>query len=641
MRKTQRITCRQCTESPTPQASVSPAGQCALFALVKAKLTSQHKEQACPLFHSMLGGIVLLNLDGIIVNVNERAAGMFAMCREELTGLSFLELVAPEEHEYVKAKFKEAYEIGMVHSLKSTLMKKSGYCYTGETSIGLIQDSFGTQTGFVVVIRIIAEDKMELEEIVKREERWRSLISNLPDVAWIMDEDYNIVFVSPNIERITGYTQEEMYQCRTWCNWGERVHPEDKEQSLAAMHRMVDEGQHYDMEYRYKTKDGSWVWLRDRSLGAYQWHGSRYADGLLSDITQQKRMLDALRQSEEFTSNILSRVPIPIVVFNEDTSVRYVNPAFERITGFRSSELTGVTKPYPWLIQESIKETGKEFRWASANGMNRLEEVFRKRNGEQFRVQVTSTPVRFGGEAKYYLSSWIDVTKERRLREDLQFYINEITKAQEKERARIARELHDGIVQTLFSLITEIEHTIEGSTHLSKSEVQRLRLVQSKINTAMDETRHFSHELRPALLDHFGLIPSLELLTNELQQDGKACHLEVAGRKHRLATEIELQIFRIAQEAIHNVRKHSNATEARLKIQFCKEHVIVRISDNGCDFDVPKLLGSYVRIGKLGLAGIHERARIIGAKLWIKSERGRGTVVTVVVPLGHAQNQTT
>ena len=140
---------------------------------------------------------------------------------------------------------------------------------------------------------------------------------------------------------------------------------------------------------------------------------------LKQEVTQCKRVEEALWESEEFSSSLRDNAPNPIIVINPDTSVRYVNPALERLTGFSSAELIGRKPPYPWWIEETLDKTSREFEEAIRKGAQKLEKLFQKKNGERFWVEITSIPVRINGEMKYYLANWIDTTQRKQIEEAL------------------------------------------------------------------------------------------------------------------------------------------------------------------------------------------------------------------------------
>jgi signal transduction histidine kinase len=167
---------------------------------------------------------------------------------------------------------------------------------------------------------------------------------------------------------------------------------------------------------------------------------------------------------------------------------------------------------------------------------------------------------------------------------------------------------------------------------LPKDVIRRLKGLRAETNSILDALRHFSHELRPGVIDQVGLVPALEILTEELNKENRVkASLEVAGSERRLTPETELALFRIAQEALHNVKKHSRATEAKIRLKFIRSKVKLTASDNGRGFELPDMLSDFATEGKLGLIGMQERTRLLGGKLLVRSWAGRGTTVVVEV----------
>jgi len=236
------------------------------------------------------------------------------------------------------------------------------------------------------------------------------------------------------------------------------------------------------------------------------------------------------------------------------------------------------------------------------------------------------------GEFKYYLANWVDLTERKRLKANMEFYLAEVTRAQEAERKRVAREIHDESIQSLATLALGIDAIAKEKERLPKDIMRSLKGLRVEADSILDGLRRFSHELRPGVLDQVGLVPALEILTEELNRENRVkTSLEVAGSERRLTPETELALFRIAQEALRNVKKHSTATKTALRLKFTRSKIKLTVSDNGTGFELPGMLSDFATEGKLGLIGLQERTRLLNGKLLVRSGLGRGTTVVVEV----------
>ncbi len=221
-----------------------------------------------------------------------------------------------------------------------------------------------------------------------------------------------------------------------------------------------------------------------------------------------------------------------------------------------------------------------------------------------------------------------------RLYQNMRFYVRQITQAQEAERERIARELHDDTAQALLVLRRHLGALMGSAQRLPESAVQRLEQTRQLTDEILEGVRRFSQDLRPPTLDDLGLLPTLEGLVADLKaQEGIDTRLEVLGSERRLSREAELVLFRIAQEALNNVRRHAQASKVVTTVEFADGRVRLTVSDNGRGVDLPGRMSDLAAAGKLGLMGMHERARLIGGVLMIQSEVGKGTTVIADLPV--------
>ncbi len=227
-----------------------------------------------------------------------------------------------------------------------------------------------------------------------------------------------------------------------------------------------------------------------------------------------------------------------------------------------------------------------------------------------------------------------------RLYQNMRFYVGQVTQAQEAERKRIARELHDETTQGLLVLRRRLLELSNSSSELPTSLMEKVEQARKYTDDLLRGIRRFTQDLRPPILDDLGLLPALEMLVADLGgEEGIEARLNIFGGKGRLSPEVELLLFRMAQEGLNNVRRHAQASKVFITLEFTDGRVRLTVSDNGRGFELPERVSDLATAGKLGLMGIHERASLLGGVLTIESEPGRGTTVTVEVPAQKWQPQ--
>ncbi len=212
-------------------------------------------------------------------------------------------------------------------------------------------------------------------------------------------------------------------------------------------------------------------------------------------------------------------------------------------------------------------------------------------------------------------------------------FIGAITDAQEDERKRLARELHDDTLQALIALkqrvqLTQLELSPNGNANTAES--VKLYEIAGLTEQTIENLRRVTRALRPIYLEDLGLVTALEMLAQETGQlRGIPTELFRHGTERRLDPATELALYRMAQEALNNVIRHAKASHAVLSINFTSESVNIQVTDNGIGFEAPKSSADFAPGGHYGLLGIHERAELIGATLEIRSSPGQGTSLNI------------
>ncbi len=212
-----------------------------------------------------------------------------------------------------------------------------------------------------------------------------------------------------------------------------------------------------------------------------------------------------------------------------------------------------------------------------------------------------------------------------RSRAHLQGYARAVTVAQENERLRIARDLHDGAAQSLIVLSRGLGQLAQSDGVKTAETATRLQDVAKQI---LGSIRRTTWALRPALLDDLGLLPAIDsIVDHQNQRGGASIEVRVHGEPRRLDHEVELAAFRIVQEALSNVERHSGASTATVTVDFGDDMIALSVADDGVGFDVDRDRTS----GSFGLTGMQERAEVVDGLVTVESAPGQGTTVRLTV----------
>jgi len=348
--------------------------------------------------------------------------------------------------------------------------------------------------------------------------------------------------------------------------------------------------------------------------------------------------IDLLRQSEADYRELFQNASDAIIIHDLEGNITDANKACEKLLGYALHELLG-KKASAFLGKDAL-DLAREVGGKLLSGETieqRYEQHLTRRDGSEAIIELATRVITTDGKPVGFHNIGRDVTDERRMRDNLRFYLRQVLRAQEEERKRISRELHDDAGQSLLLLIHWLDEMVSTPEYkLSKPVREKVAHLHSLAVEILDGLRRYSQELRPAILDDMGLVAALQWMAEGLDQErGISVSVEVHGLEHELPPETILVLFRIAQEALTNVKRHSEATKALVKLEYKPGKITLAIADDGKGFELPHRLGDLARIGRLGLTGMEERARLLGGSLQVQSNLGEGTTITAELPYGN------
>jgi PAS domain S-box-containing protein len=584
--------------------------------------------------------VCLIHPKGKLLTVNLQAVSMLGYASpEELLAKNIFEITPAGEHERIRNDITAGLKTGIIRNAEYTMLRKDGTTFQVELS-ATVSLGFNYQpAGLLSVVRDVTESKQAQEALQASEERFRQLADHIQEVFWMSNADKSqIIYVSPAYEKIWGQPCSSLYALPQ--NWSLAIHPDDRKRVSESARTKQVAGE-YDEIYRIIRPDGSIRWIQDRAFPIRNAAGKIYRIvGIADDITKRKEAWDSLGESEARKQAIMQAALDGIITISHEGKILELNAAAEKIFALSQSKLIG--QNVIELIPASFKQwfhNGLANLFAGDKGPiqgSRIEMPALRADGNSFTAEFTITPITLPGPPMFTLYIR-DITQRKRAELELRSLPQHIIKAQEAERSRIAQELHDGINQLVASVKMRLRKVESSLPDLKPMAREILRRCDSLLVKVLEENRRIAHNLRPTELDNLGLAVACSSFCNEVQlRSNLKLQCKLISPTRRLPPMIELNLFRIVQEAFNNIEKHAKAKTVTLHIRIQKGSVILKIRDDGQGFDAKTLkTGGKTRHG-LGLTNMRERALSLGGTCELISVPGKGTTIEVQVPLSPA-----
>lgn len=398
-----------------------------------------------------------------------------------------------------------------------------------------------------------------------------------------------------------------------------------------AAQKTLRTGVPYEIELEGTRSDGSSGWFISRGEAVYASDGSvDHLRGTVQDITERHLAEVALREGEERFRTIANSAPVMIWMAGPDGGATYVNKQLLEFTGLRFESLLGAGWAeciHPEDSGRALREYKEAFdRRAAVTLQYRL-----RRHDGQYRWVIDTAVPRFDGPGSFvgYIGSCVDDTERRAGEEAVRGLGGRLIQAQEQERKRIARELHDDINQRLAMLALELEY-LRSTPKLTPAErSEHLEKMFKQTTEISAGVQALSHRLHSASLEYLGLAAAIEGFCSEFARH----HKVTIDYQHRdipaaLPSEVSLALFRVAQEALRNAAKYSGVREFTVRLLGHSDHVQLTIRDGGAGFGLDGALHSR----GLGLISMRERITALQGTLSIASKPKQGTEITAKVP---------
>jgi len=518
---------------------------------------------------------------------------------------------------------------------EATQARKDGMPFPVEVSSMVLHDESGQITGYVSVNRDITGRKRAEETLRRSEERYRALFENMMDgfayCRMYFDDknrpvDFVYLTVNTAFERLTGLRNAVGHRVTDVIPGIKEAHPELFE--IYGRVAMAGQPERFEVYFKPLAK-----WL---SIAVYS-PEEGYFVAVFDDITERKRAEEALRESEGRFRLLYEKAPLGYQSLDAAGCFIDVNQAWLDTLGYSREEVIG-----RWFgdffAPHEVEAFKQRFPKFKATGETQVEVEMVRKDGAHATIAIVGR-IAYDEHGGFKQTHCIltDITERKKAEEALREsrarlarLSRNLVEAQEGERRRIARELHDEVGQSL----TALTISLEGVSQLALDGVIRGKIAETQELTKnlIAEVNALSVELRPRVLDDLGLIPGLLSLFNRFStQTGVEIDFKHTGmERKRLAPEIEISAYRIIQEALTNVVRHAGVKTASVRLQVEGDVLWIQVQDEGKGFDLQQAMNAE---DSMGLLNMMERAEQVGGHLAIQAAPGEGTIINCRLPL--------
>jgi len=580
---------------------------------VQMELALKESEEKYRLtFYTSPDSVNINSMDGRFVDVNIGFTKMSGYIKDEVLGRLSSEVeiwVNPEERHRMVDELKK---VGEVNNFEALFIRKNGTMRTGLMSARIV--TINNLPHVLSITRDITERKALEVSVKKSEEQFRLLFERSNNAIFLIDKrDGSYLDANKAAEKLTGYPLSYLKKLHT-----SETAPSGAKNRLSKIANLKKTIEIGELEYVHPDKSKRYANLSVIPLNETTVFGIAY------DVTERKHFESELR----ILSRAIEQSPVLVVITDTEGNIEYVNPKFTKVTGYSSAEVigknprflkTGYSNKATYInLWETIK-SGNEWNGEFCNV---------KKNGEVYWESASISPI-FSekGEIIHFVAVKEDISKYK---ETERHILSSIIDAEERERNRFSRDLHDG----LGPLLSTIKLYFQWLSETDDLEKRKLIIEKGdkNLNEAIESIREISNNLSPRTLTTFGVEAAIKNFIDNLNQTQRLVVEFNSNIETRFDKNIEITLYRIVTELLNNTLKYAKASRSEiiLMINNSRDTVSLNYSDNGNGFDLKKVQSS---IKGSGLFNITQRVNTLNGKIQISSSVGQGIQVTIELPI--------
>ncbi len=574
--------------------------------------------------------ICTYDLQGHLQSVNELPSKLLGYSPEELLKRPMRDFLLPE----ARAQFDESLltirKEGFVKGSMIVLTK------TGERRIWEFHNTLRTEGVANPIVRGVAHDVTEQNRLERAlrlsEEKFAKAFQSSPvEIVIKTFEEGRYIEVNKAFERNTGFTRAESIG-RTSIELGVWDNPEDRAGIVECMKR---NGRVQEFEIKSRNKSGE-LRLKRYSAEPIRIGGEQCMIAVCEDITERKKAEVAIRQERDRAQHYLDIADVILLGLDLRDRIILINRKGCSTLGWEEHELLGIDWIETCLPPRTKEAFKNKFRNLVSGDISSVENPVLTKNGEERLIRWRTSMLRDeGGSVVGTLSSGEDITERNRVEKELQRLSGQLLRLQDEERRRIARDLHDSTGQNLIALATTLAQ-LERAIPSSSRKVHSLCFqCQEQIEQCTREIRTLSYLLHPPLLDETGLADAIRQFADGFaKRSGIRVNVRVSPTFGRMASDVELSLFKVVQESLTNVQRHSGSSQVTIRLDRRSEDTRIEVTDTGRigggkrrspNGEIPFEVG-------VGIPSMQERVKLIGGFFEIDCG-DRGTAVRVTIPV--------
>ena len=560
------------------------------------------------------------------VFVNEKAAALHNSSVAEMTGKNIMfytpKKSSPEFYEALLTVLKERKEI---HN-------ELNYLLTGQWFENWI---YPDEHGVSVYYRDITERKAQ--EVYQKEankkleilnNRFELILKGTNDSIWDWDMTTNEIWGNDKYYDLLKNKPENKSNFEYFL---ERMHPDDLKKGMEILSdNFAEKKETMISEYRFLNPENKWIVLFNRQSILYNDEGKPYRIlGAIQDITEQKNIQEQIIHEKEMSDVLINSLPGVFYMFNKAGKYIRWNKNLLDITGVTDEQMMSAANPVNFVPEEQKALFAEKIANVFKSGIDHVEGDLLVKDNQKIPFYFTGIFIKYNGE-DCMMGVGIDISEKVKTQKELRDLATHLQNVREEERTRIAREIHDELGQQLTGLKMEISWLNKKIKPENIEVSNKLKDALFLIDDTVKNVRRIATQLRPSMLDDLGLVSAMEWQSDEFQ---KRFHIksdiETNLGNVKINAEKSTAIFRIFQESLTNVLRHSKATAVNTLLTIEDDVLVMSITDNGIGFNETEINKKQ----SLGILGMKERTIMLGGSYQISSKENEGVMVLVKLPL--------